>query len=243
MDREYRQRIYTHYVEGRAQSLAPSTLAGLAPRMPYLRKLVREHFPAPRDAEVLDVGCGHGAIMYAARQAGYLNVRGVDGSPEQVEAARKLGIPGVTQGDLLGTLKGQADGSLDVVVAFDVIEHFTKDELLVVVDEVLRVLKPSGRWIIHTVNACSPFGGVGRYGDLTHELAFTPTSIAQLIFSSGFVSLCSFDDTPVPHGFKSAVRWLLWRMIRKMLSLYIAVETGMTDARIFTQHFLTVAIK
>lgn len=243
MDLEYRKRIYAHYVNGRAQFLAPSTLAGLAPRMPSLRKLVREHFPADRDSEILDVGCGHGAIVYAAQQAGYINIRGVDGSPEQVAAARKLGISGVTQGDILEALSGQADGSLDVVVAFDVIEHFTKDELLVVVDEVLRVLKPSGRWIIHTVNAGSPFYGIVRHGDFTHELAFTPTSMAQLLLASRYVGVVSFEDTPVAHGIKSGVRSILWRATRAFLRLYITIETGQKGDAIFTQNFLTVAVK
>ena len=44
----YRSRIYSHYVQARAQPLAPPTLAELAPRAPYLRRLVRAHFPAGR---------------------------------------------------------------------------------------------------------------------------------------------------------------------------------------------------
>jgi predicted SAM-dependent methyltransferase len=81
-------------------------------------------------------------------------------------SAGVLGIDGVDQGDLLETLKAQPDASLDVVVAFDIIEHFMRDELLGFVDEVGRVLRSGGRWIIHTPNAESPFGGRMRYGDL-----------------------------------------------------------------------------
>ena len=36
-----------------------------------------------------------------------------------------------------------------------------------------RALKPGGRWILHTANAESPFYGRVRYGDITHEQAFT----------------------------------------------------------------------
>jgi SAM-dependent methyltransferase len=134
------------------------------------------------------------------------------------------------------------DASLDVVVAFDVIEHFMRDELLGFVDEVRRVLRPGGRWIIHTPNAESPFGGRMRYGDLTHELAFTRHSIGQLLLSSGFSSVRCFEDTPVPHGVKSAARWVLWKLFRGVLRLYMAAETGDGDAsHIFTQNFLVVA--
>ena len=159
-------------------------------------------------------------------------------------AARRLGIDGVAEGDLLQVLAAQGAASLDLVVAFDVIEHFTKSELLGFVDQVHRVLKHGGTWIIHTPNGESPFCGRIRYGDFTHELALTRTSIAQLLLSSGFSKVACFEDIPVPHGVKSAMRWALWKAIRSALRIYIAVETGEAGSdHIFTQNFLTVAIK
>lgn len=240
----YRARIYSHYVQAREQALAPQTLAGLAPRSYSLRWLIRHHFPADKNAAVLDLGCGHGALLHFARLSGYANLRGVDGSPQQVAAARSLGIEGVEEGDLYDALADQADASLDVVIAFDVIEHFTRDELLPFVDEVRRVLKPEGRWIIHVPNGESLFGGRMRYWDLTHELAFTRTSVAQLLLASGFAEVRCFEDQPVVHGAKSALRWVLWKGFRGLLRLYLAAETG--DAgrgHIFSQNLLAVARK
>lgn len=240
----YRDRIYSNYVKARNLPLAPDSLEGLAPRSPYLRKLFRKHFPADRSVEVLDLGCGHGALIHFARRAGYTNIRGVDSSPEQVAAARRLGIEGVEEGDLLATLAAQTDGSLDVVVAFDVIEHFMRDELLDFVDHVHRVMRPGGRWIIHTPNGESPFSGRMRYWDLTHELAFTRTSISQVLLSSGFSKVQCFEDAPIPHGLTSTIRWLLWQVIRSGLRLYLAAETGDTaSSAIFSQNFLIVADK
>lgn len=105
----YRSRIYTHYVQARTQALAPDTLAGLAPRSHSLRRLIDQHFPADKNAAVLDLGCGHGALLHFAREAGYVNLRGVDGSPQQVAAARRLGIDEVEEGDLRDALAAQAD--------------------------------------------------------------------------------------------------------------------------------------
>jgi SAM-dependent methyltransferase len=175
---------------------------------------------------------------------GYRNLRGVDGSAEQVAAARRLSIDGVEEGDVMETLVALPEGSLDCVIAFDLIEHFTKDELIALVDEVCRVLKPGGRWIIHTPNAESPLGNRMLFWDFTHELAFTRTSLAQLLLSSGFSAASCFEDQPVPHGLKSASRWLLWRFFRSLLRLYLAVETGDTGRHaIFSQNFLAMAIK
>lgn len=240
----YRERIYNNYVRTWTTPLAPETTAGLKPRAQYLRRLIMRHFPKDRQASILDLGCGYGAILYFAQEAGYTNIRGIDGSIQQVAAARGLGIECVEEGDLFNTLANLKDSSQNCIITFDVIEHFTKEELLPLVDEVFRVLQPDGRWIIHTPNGESPFAARMRYGDLTHELAFTRTSLAQLLLSSGFRRVKSFEDVPIPHGIKSTIRWILWQIIRASLSFYIAVETGETaDQQIFSQNFLTVAMK
>ena len=240
----YRRRIYSAYVTGRSEVLAPQSVSGLAPRMPYLRWLVRTCMPPGRDATILDIGCGHGAILYALQQAGYDNARGVDGSGEQVHAAARLGIHGVVQGDLMETLRESADASLDVVIAFDVIEHFTKAELIPLVDQVQRVLKPGGRLVVHAPNGESPFSNRVRFGDYTHEQAFTRVSLGQVLLASGFAQVKTYEDRPIAHGIASSVRTVLWRLIRVALLFYIAVETGGLDRRaMFSQNLLAVAWK
>jgi len=140
---DYRRRIYELYVHGRQQPLAPDSVDGLKPRAAVLKKLIRDHFPPQKNAIVVDLGCGHGALVHFARLAGYLNVTGVDCSPQQVAEALRLGIQGISEGDLMETLRSFPNGSLDVVVAFDVVEHFTKDEVFGFADEVYRVLRKS----------------------------------------------------------------------------------------------------
>lgn len=240
----YRDRIYQYYVHARHESLAPENVYGLKPRAAYLKRLIRDHFPLDKNAVIVDLGCGHGALVHFARLAGYHNVTGVDRSPQQVAAARHLGIEGVHEGDLMNTLQSLKNESLDTVIAFDVIEHFTKDELLTFLDQVYRVLRKGGKWIIHAPNGESPFGGKMRYWDFTHELAFTRASITQLLKSSGFSQVVCHEDTPIPHGFKSAVRWGLWKIVRGLLRIYLLAETGAGEKDcIFTQNFLTVAVK
>lgn len=236
--------MYSAYLSGRIAALAPRTVEGLAPRAHQLRRIVRDHFPPDRDSLILELGCGHGALVHYARNEGYRNLRGVDVSPEQVAAAKRLGIAGVDEGDLMETLAELPDCSLHCVVAFDVIEHFTRDEVIGLVDEVRRVLKPTGRWIIHAPNAESPFGMRVRYGDLTHELAFTRTSIAQLLISSGFTEVQCFEDYPEPYSLVRILRWIVWKLIRGGLRIYLAAETGNpSQDAIFSQNFLTIAFK
>ncbi|MBI3710495.1 MAG: class I SAM-dependent methyltransferase [Proteobacteria bacterium] len=239
---KYRERIYGDYVQAATRPLAPADRAGLEAARPHLARLIAEHFPPDRNASIFELGCGHGALLHFARQAGYAKVSGVDASPAQVAAARALGIDGVRQGDLFAALKALPAESQDAVIAYDVIEHFTKDELIDAVDEVRRVLRPGGRWIVHAPNGASPFAGIMRYGDLTHELAFTAESLTQLFLSSGFHSATFQEDTPVAHGLKSAARQILWKLVRQALRAYLAVETGATQP-VLTQNLIAVAVK
>ena len=244
LSKDLRTRIYQSYVHGRAHSIAPRTIEDLRPRAPYLYKLIQDHFPHDTKSRILDLGCGHGALLHFAHERGYSAAHGVDHSPEQIAEARRLGIRGVEAGDLLGTLRNHQDGELDAVICFDVIEHFAKEELLGLVDEVHRVLRKGGRWILHMPNGESPFGSRMLYWDITHELMFTRTSLAQLLIASGFSSVKCFEDAPIAHGLKSTVRSVLWKTIRFSWLTYLAAETGLIDREaVFSQNMLAVAEK
>lgn len=241
---DYRARIYGQYVERHPDHIAPDDIEGLNARAPQIRKWTRKLFPDNRDAAIIDLGCGHGALIHIIRQMGYSNVRGIDRSPEQVATARRLGIEGVEEGDLMEALAKLPASSQDVVITFDVLEHFLKPELLPFIDAVHFVLKPGGLWLIHVPNGEALFGSRMRYADFTHELAFTRVSIAHLLIASGFARVSCYEDAPVPHGFFSAVRWLLWWIIKAMLHGYMAVEVGnfQRDA-LFTQNLYAAAWK
>jgi cyclopropane fatty-acyl-phospholipid synthase-like methyltransferase len=209
-----------------------------------MRYVIDEFFPVDKSAAILDLGCGHGTLVHFAQQAGYRNMRGVDVSGQQVDLARKLGINTITQGDLMTTLKDIPVASLDAVVAFDVIEHFTKDELIDLVDAIHSVLKPNGSWIIHAPNANSPFVGAVRYGDFTHEQAFTPSSLKQLLQASGFSSFSFAECGPRIHGLKSLIRVVLWSLAKGVFRLINAAETGdMGRNEVWTRNFYAVGYK
>jgi 2-polyprenyl-3-methyl-5-hydroxy-6-metoxy-1,4-benzoquinol methylase len=244
MDPEYRNRLYQRYASDRNPLVTPNRLLDLAPRLPYLRRIVERHFPPDRNATILEIGCGHGALIHVARQCGYKNISGIDSSPEQVAIASRLGIGGVSHGDLFGVLRSARDDTIDVVVAFDVFEHLNLAEVLALADEMYRVLRPRGRVIIHTVNGGSPFFGSVLYGDATHEMAFTEESIRQILRSGGFDHVQSYEAGPVPHGIVSSGRVLLWRLLKRLLWLMTVAETGsMLKAGILTRNFVSVGIK
>jgi 2-polyprenyl-3-methyl-5-hydroxy-6-metoxy-1,4-benzoquinol methylase len=213
-------------------------------RSAHLRNMLARYVPPERGAAIVDLGCGHGAFIHFARDAGYLNVEGYDISREQVALASQLGVPGVVEAEALQALAGMDDSSKDVVAALDVIEHFSRRRILQLVTEVRRVLRPGGRWVIHTPNGASPFAGRVIYGDWTHRTVFSRESLSHILLDNGFSSVECFEDRPVAHGLKSAVRRMIWLGIRGGIRLCLAAETGITDADvILTQNFVSVATK
>jgi len=241
-DPDYRARLLQQYVSTHAS--VSGAVAGLEGRRAYLERLVRDHFPSEKSAAVLDLGCGHGALLWAARGLGYTSLAGVDASPEQVAAARQLGILGVRQGDLKAALAETASASLDVVVLFDLYHYFTPAEQFALADEVRRVLKPGGRWILHVPNGEALFAARMRYWDYLARGAFTRASISQVLRTCGFADVRCFEDVPAVHGLASAGRWLAWKLVRGVARFVLAAETGETGAAaIFSQCLLAVATK
>ncbi|TFE66579.1 hypothetical protein A7Q10_02045 [Methylacidiphilum caldifontis] len=240
--KSYRELFYSTYLTGKGLNSESLSLVSSRSRQMYFQKVIRLLFPDDRNARILDIGCGYGLLLHSAQLEGYRFVEGVDVSVEQVEAATNLGIQNVKVGNLIEELESRPSSSLDLVVAFDVLEHFTREETLEICDQVYRVLRKGGKWIVHVPNGESPFYGRIRYGDLTHETAYTQSSLHHLLRCVGFEKVDIREDILPIHGFRSAVRWVLWCAIRSIWRFYLLVETG-SGKGLFTQNLLAVAIK
>ncbi|MBK20656.1 MAG: methyltransferase [Rhodospirillaceae bacterium] len=242
---EFRKRIYDRYLTAGSADI-PFENPDAAPGglLDMLRSVVQKHFPSDKDSTILDLGCGAGLLVHCATQAGYTNVSGVDISQQQVEAAERLGIKNIRQGDAMEALTALEPASHDAIVSFDILEHMTRQELVVLIDGVHAALKPGGLWIIHTANAEGPFYGRVRYGDLTHEQAFTQTSLPQILIASDFSKVSCFEDPPIPGRFGGTIRWLMWKVVKIPALLWLVAESGPAGRHaILTQNLLAVAEK
>lgn len=97
---------------------------------------------------VLDVACGEGYGASGLRAAGAKSVLAIDVSPEACCLARSRYSLSVACGS--AEELPLADGTLDVVVSFETIEHLTDPARFV--SECARVLKPGGLLIISSPN-------------------------------------------------------------------------------------------
>lgn len=241
---DYRQRLYERYLSHQVRVDVGAVRAQLEKGHPYLERLVDRHFPQERTAKIVDLGCGHGTLLYTLKKRGYTDIAGVETSPEQVSAAHSLGLDCVKQGDINAVLASTPAASVDVMVAFDVLEHFTKDEIISLLDSIYRVLKPGGRFIMHVPNGEAIFSGKIFFGDFTHQVAFTQKSLRQVLAACGFSRVECHEDTPVAHGIASSLRALMWRLVRLRYRLINAIETGDSGSElILSQNLLAVAFK
>ena len=241
MTYDWRNDLYTHYVtSGQGGAGAESSFAR---QLPLYNHWIRRLMPTNRQASVLDVGCGAGGLLFALKKKGYLNVAGVDVSAEMIALAKSAGVSEASEGDMIQRLKTSADASHDVVFAIDILEHLTRPELFEIIHNIFRVLRGGGRLIAHVPNAAGIFGGAVRYGDLTHELAFTDVSIRQLMRVIGFEATTCLEDRPLPHGLLSLLRAVAWPLLSLPYRLLNAVETGRLRGAVLSRNMTVVCFK
>lgn len=235
----WKERLYAAYVaSGQAGFRGRDPEAAYRPRMHYIKQVIASYLPGNKDANILDLGCGHGAFLYFLAQAGYRNAIGIDTSAEQIDAARQQGIQNALQGDAFEYLCGLQSESVDIVIVFDLLEHLDKQELLDFADQIFRVLRAGGICVAHVPNAEGLQGMRTRFGDLTHSLAFTRSSVRQLFQTIGFSRIECFEERPVTHGLTSIIRRLIWDVGTLPIRLLFAAETG--DAAVILSSNLLV---
>jgi hypothetical protein len=115
--------------------------------------------------------------------------------------------------------------------------------LFELLDALNEALRPGGTLLAVVPNAASIFGLRARHYDITHELAFTPMSLTQVLTAVGLTQVQFLEHGPVVLGVKSAVRFCLWQAIRQCLKLYLIVELAGDRHYIFTQDIGVVARK
>lgn len=242
----YKDKFYAKYVsthlspyKGKATS---DTLKGMAI---VWGKIFGRFLPENKSARIIDLGCGYGSIVWWLQKSGFTSVQGIDISAEQVEIGRSLGVTNIEQADIKEFLQDKKD-SYDMIFMRSIIEHFYKQDMFEILSLCYKSLKNEGRIIIQVPNAESPFGGHTRYGDFTHEIAFTATSMSQLLRVVGFNEVHSYPYGPLPYLLDpiSLLRFVLWKIIEAFYKFLLWVELGnLSRTSIVSQNITTVAIK
>lgn len=141
------------------------------------RHLLAEMLKGRTPGRALDIGAAGGGNTRVLRDHGW------DASPLEygapgAEVARERGLA-VMRAD--ATLLPLADASLDLVVAFDVLEHLDDDDACV--REVARVLKPGGTFLVAV--PCDPKLWSAHDDAVDHVRRYTRTTLHDVLSQDG----------------------------------------------------------
>ncbi|HEV7590435.1 MAG TPA: class I SAM-dependent methyltransferase [Longimicrobium sp.] len=187
-----------------------------------IRREVRERLaPAlPRDARVLDVGCGNGVFLSAITAEGY-PARGVDVSEESARLCRERGLD-ARAGDFLTM---PLDGPYDAVTFWDVMEHLREPAAFL--ERAREALAPGGalvlkipgfeRGVFYPIAAVPRLAGA-MLGAPSHIQYFNRRSLEALLARTGFGAVEWFPSfafrspprprNPLRRAVVAAVRWM-----------------------------------
>lgn len=159
-------------------------------RRQVIAAVLARHLPRAGSARLLDVGCGTGGMLTLLREFGQAD--GIDLSPEAVRLAQQrhgaevaVRVGGIPEGL-------PAPGTLDVVTAFDVVEHIDDD--VAAVQALRGTLRPGGL-LVCTVPA---FGFLwSEHDDLNHhKRRYTRPQLRRLLEQAGLeVEQLSYFNT------------------------------------------------
>lgn len=186
----------------------------------------RDALPASKDSQILDLGCGEGFFLYCAAKMDYANLHGVEISRQQVEIARQYCQgANIVEGDIIDYLSSTAL-SFDLIVLDNVLEHFDKDEVFVILEAVHKRLNANGKLFVSVPNAGSPWGVPIAFTDFTHEVYFDPMSLQQILLASGYKDVRIKGAGPIPVDFLTFVRSCFYYPIRTITLLFMYLMAG-----------------
>jgi SAM-dependent methyltransferase len=204
-----------------------------------LVRWLHDWLPANKKSRCVDLACGCGEMQYLLEREGFTNTTGVDLCQEELEKARTFVTGELIHEDILCFLQRCPANSIDFISALNILEHLPKNRLLELLGEAQRTLSAGGTLVAIVPNAVSPFGGLTRHWDITHEWAFTTNNFRQLAALTGFDQQVQFRECcPVAHGLISLVRSFLWQFLRLCIASRFMIEVGTFKDGIYTMDML-----
>jgi 2-polyprenyl-3-methyl-5-hydroxy-6-metoxy-1,4-benzoquinol methylase len=239
---DYKKIIYENYYTKHNRNLyGVNTLQKIAGNFRLWQHHFSEYLPANKDANILDIGCGDGNFVYWLQSLGYTNTKGIDLSEEQIAEGNAMGIKNLHCCDLKTFLQESSVG-YDLIIARDVIEHFTKNEVFEILMLINKSLVSGGKFLMQVPNGEGLYYTTIFFGDYTHEMAYTTRSVNQVALNCGFSSSLCKPLGPAPIGFVSSIRYFLWGCKVFQLRFWKMIETG-NRGGIFTQNLIAVLVK
>ncbi|MGB7342171.1 MAG: class I SAM-dependent methyltransferase [Phototrophicaceae bacterium] len=149
----------------------------------YIHRHYMEYLQAYEtdSAQILDIGCSRGYSLRVFQEHGFSNLKGIDVSCNDIEAAKKI-VPEADFEctDVFEYLQANPQ-FFDIILIKAVLEHIPKNQVIPLLQLIKSSLKPNGIVLVDVPNMDWLFATHERYMDFTHEVGFTKESMAQLL--------------------------------------------------------------
>jgi SAM-dependent methyltransferase len=141
----------------------------------------------PKDAQILDVGCGYGHQLYALHMQGFRKLEGIEISEGSFAIAQQE-VGSVSQLHKVDAFEflPRHPNHYDLIVLFDVLEHIPREETLEMLSTIYNALKPGGVFTVRVPNMASLLADYSMHLDFTHQVGFTEFSLIQVLDQVGF---------------------------------------------------------
>jgi 2-polyprenyl-3-methyl-5-hydroxy-6-metoxy-1,4-benzoquinol methylase len=146
---------------------------------------------------VVDLGCGRGEFVELLTEK-RVNVTGIDSSEDMVDFCCDRGLK-VLQCDLFEYLEGLQDGELDGVLLSQVVEHFSPQQILDLLQLCAKKLELNGVIVIETMNISCPIALCNFYLDPSHVRPVPAEMLRFMVEHLSYQVKCLRFSSPLPN--------------------------------------------
>ncbi len=168
----------------------------------------------PKDGEILDIGCGNGAMLAEIEKRGSWRLFGLESSPSGVEMSRRQGFDvrlGDANTEMVDCFPGQ---SFHLIISVEVVEHVYDPRGFL--RQAWALLRPNGRLVLTTPyhgylkNLLVALAGKGdaHYNplwDCGHIKFWSRKTLTFALEEAGFRKIRFFGAGRMPYLWKSMV--------------------------------------
>ncbi len=154
--------------------------------------------------KVLEIGPGRGELLSLLKENNIDSI-GVELDDVMCEVLKEKNLNFV-KNDALSYLKTLDNNSISAIIAIQVVEHLSIDDLKLFISESHRVLQKGGSFVVETVNPTSLVAlSSNFFRDPTHKMPLNPDTLSYIIKLSGLEIQSILELSPFPEGSKLKV--------------------------------------